>query len=143
MLNPHLVILPMARPLIGSRCILSTIVSSKIGHFWSYFVQKNKHPGVNSHPGNAPYMAQLVMFTFELLNRNLGWSSGKFCVPSLVRRRFETACNDFLFSRLLRSQRFLRRFFMIAIETTFTRIDCIGDFYYCDDNRESYPTLVY
>ena len=33
----------------------------------------------------------------------------------------------FLFSRLLRSQKFLRSFFMIAIKTTFTIIDCIGD----------------
>ena len=49
----------------------------------------------------------------------------------------------FLFSCLLRSDKFLRRFFMIAIETTLTVIDCFGDCYYYDDNSESYPTSVY
>ena len=48
----------------------------------------------------------------------------------------------FLFSRLLRSQKFLCRLFMIAIETTFTVIDCIGDYNYYDDDSESYPTSV-
>ena len=39
--------------------------------------KETKSPGahgapLNSHPVNAPYMAQLVMLTFELRNRNWG-----------------------------------------------------------------------
>ena len=32
---------------------------------------------------------------------------------------------------------------MIVIETTFTIIDCIGDYYYYINNSESYPTSIY
>ena len=98
---------------------------------------------LNSHLVNAPHMVQLAMVTFELRNRSWGWPSGLTRVLPRVCRGFETVCNDFLFSRLLKSQGFLCRCFMIAIETTFTVIDCIGDYYYYDDNSESYPTSVY
>ena len=35
------------------------------------------------------------------------------------------------------------KIFMIAIETTFIVIDCIGNYYHYDDNSKSYPTLAY
>ena len=50
---------------------------------------------INSHPVNAPYMAQLVMLIFFEVRNSWGWSSGIVSVPPLARRRFETACNDF------------------------------------------------
>ena len=76
-------------------------------------------------------------------NRSWDWSSGTASVLSLACRGFETGCNGFLLSRLLWSQRFLRSSFIIAIETTFTIIYCIGDYYYCINNSESYPTSIY
>ena len=56
----------------------------------------------NCYPINVPYMAQLVMFTFELRNRSRGWSSGTVRVLLLVCLGFETDCNDFLFLRVCR-----------------------------------------
>ena len=47
----------------------------------------------------------------------------------------------FLLLCLLPSQIFLRRFFIIAIETIFTTLDCIGDYYYSID--ASYLVLPY
>ena len=96
----------------------------------------------NSHPVNAPYMAQLIMTIFGLRNRSWGRPSGLTRGMPCACRGFESIATTFLFSRLLRSQIFLRRFFMIAIETTFIVIDCIGDYYYYDDSSESYPTSV-
>ena len=98
---------------------------------------------LSSHPVKAPQMAPLVMHYEFLFDHSWGWSSGIVCVPSSARRGFKTTCNDFLFSRLQRSQRFLRRFSMIAIETTFTIINCIGDYYFNIDTSETYPTSVY
>jgi len=88
-------------------------------------------------------MAPLVMYYELSFNRSWVWSSGIVGVPSVARRGFESACNDFFLSRLLRSQRFLRRFFLIAIKTTFTILYCIGDYYFNIDTSESYSTSVY
>ena len=99
--------------------------------------------GLTSHPVKAPYMALLVMHYERSQNSHWGWPSRKVCVPALARRGFKSGRNDFLFSRSLRSQRLLRRFFMIATETTLIVIDCIGDYYFNIDNIESYPTYIY
>ena len=49
----------------------------------------------NSHPVKAPHMAPLVMHYELSFDRSWGWSSGIVGVPSVARRGFETACNDF------------------------------------------------
>ena len=56
---------------------------------------------LNSHPAKAPHMAPLVMHYNLFRNRSWGWSSGIVCVPSLARRGFETACNDFFIFALV------------------------------------------
>ena len=53
---------------------------------------------VNSVLGNAPYMAQLVISSFEFRNSHWGWPSGMVRVLSLAHQGFETVCNDFCFS---------------------------------------------
>ena len=86
-------------------------------------------------------MAQLVMLFSDFVIAGVGVANQLMECREHVEGS-KRCVTIFLFSRLLRSQKFLRRFFMIAIETTFTVIDCIGDYYYYDDNSESYPTSV-
>ena len=88
---------------------------------------------VNRHPVAETHVAPLAI-NYELFrNRSWGWSSKTASVLSLACRGFETGCNGFLLSRLLWSQRFLRSSFIIAIETTFTIIYCIGNYYHYID----------
>ena len=84
---------------------------------------------VNSHPVFAPHMAQLVMHYELSSNSHWGWPSEKSCVPMLARRGFETGCNDFFIFALVSIAEIPTWIFMIAIETTFIAIDCIGDYY--------------
>ena len=107
------------------------------------FLKKINKVNLDSHPVAAPHMAPSVMHYELSVNSSWGWSSGNVGVPSVERRGFKLACNDFLFSRLLRSQRFLRRCLMTAVKTTFTIIECTGDYYLKIDTSESYPKSVY
>ena len=58
-------------------------------------VKRSWSTRINSHPVNAPYMAQVCNAYFFRLRNGWGWSSGIASVPPLARRRFETVCNDF------------------------------------------------
>ena len=50
---------------------------------------------INSHPVNAPYMAQLIMAIFGLRNRSWGRPSGLTRGMSFACRGFETVYNEF------------------------------------------------
>ena len=57
---------------------------------------------INSYPVKVPHTVSLAMHYKLFRHRTIwGWSSGIVSVPSLARGGFKTACNDFLFSRLL------------------------------------------
>ena len=47
---------------------------------------------LNSHPVNAPYMAQVIMPVFGLRNRSWGRPSGLTRGMSFACRAFETVC---------------------------------------------------
>ena len=77
------------------------------------------------------------------LSSNSHWGSGRSCVPASARRGFETSCNDFFIFALASIAEIPTWIFMIVIETTFTIIDCIGDYYFNIDTIESYAALIY
>ena len=86
------------------------------------------------------YLLDLFFLTVIKLMRHIWRNSLRTIVSA---SRVQTNCNNFLFLRLLQSQRFLRSFFMVTIETTFSIIHCIGNYYYYIDNSESCPRSVY
>ena len=71
---------------------------------------ESRRDAINSHPVVAPHMAPLVMHYELFCNRSWGWSSGTTCVLSLGVKGSKRLVTTFLFSRLLRSQKFLCRF---------------------------------
>ena len=62
--------------------------------------QKEDDFSFNSHPVNAPYMAQLIMPIFGHRDRSWGRPSGLTRGMPFVCRRFESSCNDFSFFAL-------------------------------------------
>ena len=99
---------------------------------------------INSHPAKAPHMAPLVLHYKLSLNSHWGWPSRIVCVSTLARQGFKTGCNDFfIFALALIVEIPMWIFMIVVIKTTFTIIDCIGNYYYYINDSESYPMSIY
>ena len=85
---------------------------------------------IDSYPVMASYMAPFSNAAFGFCNRHWSWRSGIDRTLSTSRRGFETVCNKFFTSALALIAEIPTYFLIIAIEKTFTIIDCIGDYYY-------------
>ena len=84
-------------------------------------------------------MAPLVMHYELSSDSHWGWPSGIVCVPTLARRGFETGCNDFyIFALASVAEIPTLIFYDCDRNNLYRNIDCIGDYYYYDDNSESY-----